>query len=85
MIDLEFGLLGHYPFSGNSDDESGNENHLKNNGATLTTDRFGMESSAFNFDGKSSHLFADIENRKGDFSLLSGPRPMMLSKVATDQ
>ena len=69
MVDLEAGLLGHYPFSGNSDDESGNENHLKNNGATLTKDRFGMESSAFNFDGKTSHLFADIENRKGDFSL----------------
>ena len=34
MIDLEAGLIGHYPFSGNSNDRSGNENHLENNGAS---------------------------------------------------
>jgi len=69
MIDLEAGLIGHYPFSGNSNDRSGNENHLENNGATMTLDRFGMENSAFSFDGQSSYLSTDIENRKGDFSL----------------
>ena len=69
MVDLEAGLVGHYPFSGNSDDRSGNENHLENNGATMTLDRFGMEDSAYSFDGKNNFLSADIENRKGDFSL----------------
>jgi hypothetical protein len=69
MVDLEAGLVGHYPFSGNPEDQSGNNNHLENKGATLTQDRFGMENSAYAFDGTSSHLFADIENRKGDFSL----------------
>jgi hypothetical protein len=69
MVDLEAGLVGHYPFSGNPEDQSGNNNHLENKGATLTQDRFGMENSAYGFDGTSSHLFADIENRKGDFSL----------------
>jgi len=69
MIDLEAGLVGHYPFSGDSRDHSGNENHLENNGATLTLDRYGMAESAFSFDGQTNFLAADIENRKGDFSL----------------
>ena len=69
MVDLEAGLVGHYPFSGNSNDNSDNENHLANYGATLTLDRFGMQDSAYSFDGQNSYLSADIENRKGDFSL----------------
>ena len=68
-VDLNKGLIAHYPFSGNSEDESGNKNHLKNKGASLTADRFGMNKSAYSFDGNASHLFADIENRKGDFSI----------------
>jgi cell division protein FtsB len=69
MVDLDAGLVGHYPFSGNSNDQSGNENHLENHGATMTLDRFGMEDSAYSFDGQSNYLIADIENRIGDFSL----------------
>jgi hypothetical protein len=68
-VDLKEGLIAHYPFSGNSEDQSGNKNHLENNEATLTLDRFGMKDSAYAFDGKASHLFAEIEDRKGDFSL----------------
>jgi hypothetical protein len=68
-VDLREGLIAHYPFSGNSEDESGNKNHLENNEATLTLDRFGMKESAYAFDGNTSHLLTDIENRKGDFSI----------------
>lgn len=43
------GLQIHYPFSGNSNDESGNGLHGINNGATLTDDRFGNPNSAYDF------------------------------------
>jgi len=68
-VDLNEGLIAHYPFSGDANDESGNKNHMENKGAKLTADRFGIEESAYAFDGNTSHLFTDIENRKGDFSI----------------
>ncbi|MEK7263930.1 MAG: FG-GAP-like repeat-containing protein [Bacteroidota bacterium] len=45
------GLVAYYPFNNNTDDESGYENNGANNGATITTDRFGNENSAYSFDG----------------------------------
>ncbi len=45
------GLVGYWPFSGNANDLSGNNNNGTVNGATLTTDRFGNANSAYNFDG----------------------------------
>ena len=69
VIDLKKGLIAHYPFNGDSNDSSGNQNHLENYGAKLTSDRFGLKDSAYAFDGNTSHLFTDIEDRKGDFSL----------------
>ncbi|HPO63881.1 MAG TPA: fibronectin type III domain-containing protein, partial [Candidatus Kapabacteria bacterium] len=38
--DISYGLVAYYPFNGNANDESGNEHHGVNNGATLTEDRF---------------------------------------------
>ena len=48
---LDFGLIAYYPFNGNATDESGNGNDGSVNGASLTTDRFGNENSAYEFDG----------------------------------
>ena len=45
------GLVGYWPFNGNANDESGNGNNGTVNGATLTTDRFGVANKAYNFDG----------------------------------
>lgn len=45
------GLVGWWPFNGNANDESGNGNNGTVNGATLTADRFGNSSKAYNFDG----------------------------------
>jgi len=56
---LENGLLAHYPFEGNSTDVSSNTNNGELFGATLTTDRFGNEGNAFNFDGNSHISIAD--------------------------
>jgi FtsZ-binding cell division protein ZapB len=69
MVDLKAGLVAYYPFSGDANDQSGNENHLSVHGASLSTDRFGMTDSAYSFDGKDDYLFADLDDRKGDFSL----------------
>ena len=45
------GLIGWWPFSGNSNDESGNGNNGVDNGPVLTADRFGSANNAYSFDG----------------------------------
>ena len=50
---LQNGLVAYYPFCGNANDESGNNNHGIVYGATLTTDVNGNDSSAYYFDGNS--------------------------------
>jgi hypothetical protein len=50
-INLQNGLVGYWPFCGNANDVSGNNNNGTVNGATLTTDRFGNVDSAYSFDG----------------------------------
>lgn len=48
---LDSGLVGYWPFNGNASDESGNGNNGIINGATLTSDRFGIANKAYRFDG----------------------------------
>ena len=50
------GLVGWWPFNGNANDESGNGNNGTVNGAALTTDRYGSQNYAYNFDGISNHI-----------------------------
>ena len=50
------GLIGWWPFTGNANDESTNQNHGVNNGAVLTTDRFGNAEQAYMFNGTSSYI-----------------------------
>ena len=50
------GLIAWWPFNGNANDESGNDNNGTNNGAILTTDRFGFAERAYLFDGTSSFI-----------------------------
>jgi hypothetical protein len=50
------GLVAYYPFDGNANDQTGNGNNGTNNGAILTTDRFGNPNSAYQFDGSSSFI-----------------------------
>ena len=51
LADLNDGLVAHYPFNGNANDESGNGNDGTVNGATLTEDRLGNANSAYRLDG----------------------------------
>ena len=53
------GLVAYYPFNGNANDESGNANHGIVNGASLTSDRFGNDNSAYEFDGTNSHILVN--------------------------
>lgn len=57
-INLGAGLTAYYPFNGNANDESGNGRGGTNNGATLTTDRFGIVNRSFNFNGTSNYIKA---------------------------
>ena len=50
------GLQCYYPFNGNGNDASTLNNHLTNNGAVPTTDRFGNADAAYNFNGSSQFL-----------------------------
>ena len=54
--DITTGLVGYWPFSGDAQDASGNDNHGTSFGADLTTDRNGNPDSAYNFDGLSSRI-----------------------------
>jgi hypothetical protein len=67
-VDISDGLVAHYPFNGDSNDQSGNDHHLENRGATLTAARMCTRDSAYSFDGKAIHLFADMETRNGDYT-----------------
>jgi hypothetical protein len=57
------GLVAFYPFSGNANDEGGNENHGTVHGeVSLTTDRFGNPDSAYSFDGTDDYIqISDID------------------------
>jgi Tol biopolymer transport system component len=45
------GVIAYYPFNGNANDASGNGHNGTNDGAMLSTDRFGTPDAAYYFDG----------------------------------
>jgi hypothetical protein len=59
---IDSGLVAYYPFNGNASDQSGNGNHGVVDGATLTSDRFGNENSAYRFDGINDNILAGVKN-----------------------
>ena len=56
QVNLSSGLMGYFPFNGNTLDASGNGNNAINFGATLTTDQNGNPNSAYYFDGSSNYM-----------------------------
>ena len=56
------GLVGWWPFNGNSNDESGSNNNGTVNGASLTSDRFGDVNKAYAFDGLDDKITSPIIN-----------------------
>nr|MBI9031162.1 PKD domain-containing protein [bacterium] len=66
-VDIQNGLYAYYPFDNNADDQSENNLDADVYGASLTTDRFGNEDSAYAFDGLDDYIdcpdgFADFTN-----------------------
>ncbi|MEP7238097.1 MAG: LamG domain-containing protein [Ferruginibacter sp.] len=51
QVNLDKGLQAHYPFNGNANDVSGNNNNPVFNNATITADRYGNANSAYHFNG----------------------------------
>ncbi|MCK4663848.1 MAG: cadherin domain-containing protein [Bacteroidales bacterium] len=49
-------MIGYYPFNGNANDESENENNGTVYGATISIDRFGNLNSAYAFDGIGAYI-----------------------------
>jgi hypothetical protein len=64
------GLVGWWPFNGNANDESGNNNNGTVNGATLTSDRFGNANKAYYFNGNS--LVTILNNATLNFQSSNG-------------
>ena len=56
VIDLENGLVGYYPFNGNTLDSSGHHNSVIFNNATPTKDRFGNRKGAYLFNGVDNYM-----------------------------
>jgi len=54
--DLNSGLVAYYSFTGNANDDSGNNNPGMVTGAVLTNDQFGVPNSAYYFDGSSAYI-----------------------------
>ena len=55
---LSKNLVAHYPFDGDTLDESGYANHAVNRGATVSADRFGGTSGAYDFNGVDAYMDA---------------------------
>ena len=62
------GLVGYWGFNGNANDQSGNGNNGTVNGATLTSDRFGNNNSAYSFDGSNNHILVSNNSTLSGFS-----------------
>jgi len=54
--DITSNLVAYYPFNGNANDESGNNQHGIVYGAALLADRFGTLNSAYSFNGVSDYI-----------------------------
>ncbi len=72
------GLVAHYPFNGNANDESENGNDGTNYGATLVSDRFGNPNSAYQFDAVDDYInipsdFLPTEDTPRTFALWVNP------------
>src|SRR5688572_11119992 len=56
QVNLTLGLKAYYPFSGNANDVSGNNNNPVFSNAILTADRLGNPNSAYHFNGTSTYM-----------------------------
>jgi len=84
QVNLQLGLVASYTFSGNAADSSGNALNGTVTGATLTTDRFGAASSAYNF-SSTSYISVPNNNLLNTGDELSVSAWVNLANSATNQ
>lgn len=56
QVNLTQGLVAHYPFNGNANDQSGNGKNGVSNSVILVSDRNAVPNSAYNFNGSNSYI-----------------------------
>src|SRR5438067_2654845 len=71
QVNLNQGLLAYYPFSGNANRASGNNNNVVFNNATLTADRLGNANRGYSFNQIGSPLNQDEVNAYGSCTTVS--------------
>ena len=71
QVNLQNGLVAHFPFNGNAIDASSNGNNGTVNSATLAADRFGNPNNAYNFSGNSNIVCPvnNLQNNTYTFSI----------------
>jgi hypothetical protein len=75
QINLAQGLIACYPFSGNANDSSGNNNNGVVTGATLTAGEAGIPNTAYHFNGTSDYIYV------ANSSTLSSPTTISMCAV----
>jgi hypothetical protein len=80
LFNTESGLVAYYPFNGNAEDVSGNQNNGVVNNAVLTTDRYGNMDKAYAFNGINSY----IEGTNPGNNLPTGNSPRTFCAWAKD-
>ena len=87
QIDITTGLVAHYPFDGNADDASGNDNHGTVMGAVLTTDALGRENRAYEFNGVNTYITVPnsttISSPDAELTIVAAIKPYGFSKVGS--
>lgn len=69
LASLSNGLVAWYPFTGNANDSSGNGLNGIVSGAVLSNDRFGNPNSAYSFNGTSSYIKVNHDNKLNAFPI----------------
>ena len=77
------GLIGYWPFNGNANDQSGNNNNGTVNGVSLTTDRFGNPNSSYLFGGSGQYINlgsnSSLNRYNTDFTISAWINPSSLT------
>ena len=85
--DITTDLIAYYPFNGNANDESGNDNHGTVNGAVLTIGTDGNADSAYEFNGINSYISVpgsdSLKSPSTEITMIALIHPYGLSKVGS--
>jgi len=80
------GLAAYYPFEGNANDATDNNNHGTNHGATLTTDRVGNPTGAYRFSNNDIEVPHNaIFDVSTGFAISAWVKPNVMTQIGQNQ